>query len=253
MKKLNFVIFTLLAAVFFLPVAATAVLSFSAEGAPSLQPYADLLFDCFVFYPMFWNSVIYAVVITIVQLAVIIPCAFGFSQAKFKGKGALFVFYIVLMMMPLQVTILPNYIGLRDMGLIDTPLAIILPAIFSPFGVVVMNQYMKSIDNSVIEAMRLETNSVIRIILTAVVPQLRVCIFAVVLFVFADCWNMVEQPMLFLKTDSLKTLSVFITNAQNYEGNVLFPSAVMFLVPVLLLYLFFNENLEKGLTLGELS
>ena len=253
MKKLNAVIFTLLAAVFFLPVAATAVLSFSAEGAPSLQPYADLLFDCFVFYPMFWNSVIYAVVITLVQLAVIIPCAFGFSQAKFKGKGALFVFYIVLMMMPLQVTILPNYIGLRDMGLIDTPLAIILPAIFSPFGVVVMNQYMKSIDNSVIEAMRLETNSVIRIILTAVVPQLRVCIFAVVLFVFADCWNMVEQPMLFLKTDSLKTLSVFITNAQNYEGNVLFPSAVMFLVPVLLLYLFFNENLEKGLTLGELS
>lgn len=253
MKKLNFVIFTLLAAVFFLPVAATAVLSFSAEGAPSLQPYADLLFDCFVFYPMFWNSVIYAVVITLVQLAVIIPCAFGFSQAKFKGKGALFVFYIVLMMMPLQVTILPNYIGLRDMGLIDTPLAIILPSIFSPFGVVVMNQYMKSIDNSVIEAMRLETNSVIRIMLTAVVPQLRVCIFAVLLFVFADCWNMVEQPMLFLKTDSLKTLSVFITNAQNYEGNVLFPSAVMFLVPVLLLYLFFNENLEKGLTLGELS
>ena len=253
MKKLNAVIFTLLAAVFFLPVVATAVLSFSSEGAPSLQPYADLLFDCFVFYPMFWNSVIYAVVITIVQLAVIIPCAFGFSQAKFKGKGALFVFYIVLMMMPLQVTILPNYIGLRDMGLIDTPLAIILPAIFSPFGVVVMNQYMKSIDNSVIEAMRLETNSVIRIILTAVVPQLRVCIFAVVLFVFADCWNMVEQPMLFLKTDSLKTLSVFITNAQNYEGNMLFPAAVMFLVPVLLLYLFFNENLEKGLTLGELS
>lgn len=252
MRKLNAVIFTLLAAVFFLPIISTVVLSFSAEGMLSLQPYADLLFDCFVFYPMFWNSVIYAVVITLVQLVVIIPCAFGFSQAKFKGKGALFVFYIVLMMMPLQVTILPNYIGLRDMGLIDTPLAIILPAIFSPFGVVVMNQYMKSIDNSVIEAMRLETNSVIRIMLTAVVPQLRVCVFAVVLFVFADCWNMVEQPMLFLKTDSLKTLSVFITN-ENYEGNVLFPAAMMFLIPVLLLYLFFNENLEKGLTLGRLS
>lgn len=253
MRRVNSVAVFLLAVVFAAPVIATVLLSFSAEGAPSLQPYIDLLFDCFVFYPMFWNSVIYAVVITIAQLAVIIPCAFGFSQAQFKGKGALFVFYIVLMMMPLQVTILPNYIGLRDMGLIDTPFAIILPAIFSPFGVVVMHQYMKSIDGSIIEAMRLETNSVIRIMLTAVVPQLRVCIFAVVLFVFADCWNMVEQPMLFLKTDSLKTLSVFITNAQNYEGNVLFPAAVMFLVPVLLLYLFFNENLEKGLTLGELS
>lgn len=253
MKRLNAVIFTLPAAVFFLPIISTVVLSFSAEGIPSFQPYIDLFFDCFVFYPMFWNSVIYAAVITLVKLAVIIPCAFGFSQAKFRGKNALPVFYIVLMMMPLQVTILPNYIGLRDMGLIDTPLAIMLPAIFSPFDVVVMNQYMKSIDGSVIEAMRLETNSVIRIMLTAVVPQLRVCIFAVVLFVFADCWNMVEQPMLFLKTDSLKTLSVFITNAQNYDGNVLFPAAVIFIIPVLLLYLFFNENLEKGLTLGRLS
>ena len=249
MKKIYAVIFAVLAVVFILPVAATIVLSFEH----GLQGYADLLFDCFVFYPMFWNSVIYAAVITLVQLVVIIPCAFGFSQARFRGKGALFVFYIVLMMMPLQVTILPNYIGLRDMGLIDHPLGIILPMIFSPFGVVVMHQYMKNIDNSVIEATRLETNSIIRVMLTSVIPQLRVCIFAVVLFVFADCWNMVEQPMLFLKNEELKTLSVFITNAQSYTGDVLFPAAVMFLIPVLLLYLFFNDSLEKGLTLGDLS
>lgn len=247
MKRVIAIIFSLLAIVFVLPVIATILLSFES----GYQGYIDLLFDCFVFYPMFWNSVIYAAVITIVQLVVIIPCAFGFSQAKFRGKSILFTFYIVLMMMPLQVTILPNYIGLRDMGLIDTPFGIILPMIFSPFGVVVMHQYMKNIDNSVIEATRLETSSVIRTMLTSVIPQMRVCIFAVVLFTFADCWNMVEQPMLFLKDDSLKTLSVFITNAQNYEGEVLFPSAVIFIIPVLLLYLFFNENLEKGLTLGE--
>ena len=253
MKKINAVIFTLLAAVFILPVIVTVALSFSVDGMPSLQGYADLLFDCFVFYPQYWNSVIYAAVITVVQLTVIIPCAFGFSQAKFKGKGALLLFYIVLMMMPLQVTILPNYIGLRDMGLIDTPLAIILPAIYSPFGVVVMHQYMKNIDSSVIEAARLETNSIFRIIITSVVPQIRVCIFAVVLFVFADCWNMVEQPMLFLKDDSLKTLSVFITNAQECAGAVLFTAAVIFIIPVFLLFLFFNDSLEKGLTLGDLS
>lgn len=247
MKRVIAVVFSLLAVVFVLPVIATILLSFRG----GFQGYIDLLFDCFVFYPMFWNSVIYAAVITIVQLLVIIPCAFGFSQAEFRGKNVLFTFYIVLMMMPLQVTILPNYIGLRDMGLIDTPLGIILPMIFSPFGVVVMHQYMKNIDNSVIEATRLETSSVIRVMLTSVIPQMRVCVFAVLLFTFADCWNMVEQPMLFLKDDSLKTLSVFITNAQNYEGEVLFPAAVIFIIPVLLLYLFFNENLEKGLTLGE--
>ncbi|MCM1333594.1 MAG: carbohydrate ABC transporter permease [Bacteroides sp.] len=253
MKKLSAVLFTVLAAVFILPVAATVLFSFISYGSPSLRGYSDLLFDCFIFYPMFWNSVLYAAAITLVQLAVIIPCAFGFSQAKFRGKGALFVFYIILMMMPLQVTILPNYIGLRDMGLVDTPWGIILPMIFSPFGVVVMHQYMKNIDHSVIEATRLETSSILRILFTSVIPQLRVCILAVILFVFADCWNMFEQPMLFLKDDRLKTLSVFITNAQSYEGEVLFPAAVIFLIPVLILYLFFNQNLEKGLTLGDLS
>lgn len=253
MKKLIGIIFALLSAVFVLPVFATVFLSFYSEGTLTLQEYKDLLFDCFVFYPMFWNSVLYAAAITLVQLVVIIPCAFGFSQAKFKGKGVLFVFYIVLMMMPLQVTILPNYIGLRDMGLINTPWGIILPMIFSPFGVVVMHQYMKNTDTSVIEATRLETSSIFRVIITSVIPQLKVCIFAVVLFVFADCWNMVEQPMLFLTDDSLKTLSVFISNAQSYTGAVLFPAAVIFLIPVLLLYLFFSDSLEKGLTLGELS
>ncbi len=253
MRKVNAVIFTVLALVFVLPVAATAALSFTVEDTPSIQGYVDLLFDCFVFYPMFWNSMLYAAAITIIQLVVIIPCAFGFSQAKFKGKGALFVFYIILMMMPLQVTILPNYIGLRDMGLLNTPWGIILPMIFSPFGVVVMHQYMKNIDSSVIEATRLETDSIFRIIFTGVIPQIRVCIFAVVLFVFADCCNKVEQPMMYLKDDSMKTLSVFISNAGEYTGAVLFPAAVIFLVPVLILYLFFNEDLEKGLTLGDLS
>lgn len=253
MKKLFYLLIFAAAAVFAAPVIATFVLSFYTENKLTFSGYYDLLFDCFIFYPMFWNSVIYAAVITAAQLVVIIPCAFGFSQAKFPGRNILFVFYIILMMMPLQVTILPNYIGLRDMGLIDTPWAIILPMIFSPFGVVVMHQYMRNIDNSIIEATRLETNSIIRIILTGVIPQIRVCIFAVVLFVFSDCWNMVEQPMLFLKSNELKTLSVFITNAENYEGYLLFPAAVIFIIPVFLLYLFFNEYLEKGLTLGELS
>lgn len=249
MKK---VLLGLAAALFFLPVVVTAVMSLiGGDGTATLQNYSELLLGCFIFYPMFWNSVLYAVVITLAQFIIIIPCAFGFVQAKFRGKGALFVFYIILMMMPLQVTILPNYIGLRDLGLIDTRLGIILPAIFSPFGVVVMRQYMKGLEQSSIEAMRLETNSVIRIMLHAVIPQIKVCIFAVGLFVFADCWNMLEQPLLFLKNESLKTLPVLLANADQYEGSVLFPAAVLFMVPVLLLYGYFSGSLEKGLTLGD--
>ncbi|MCM1568826.1 MAG: carbohydrate ABC transporter permease [Roseburia sp.] len=253
MRKLMTGMVSLLGLFFFVPIGATVVLSFWQEGAFSFRGYGDLLFDCFTFYPMFWNSVFYGLAITAGQLIIGLLCAFGFSQGRFKGKKILYLGYIVLMMMPLQVTILPNYIGLRDMGLLNTPQGIILPLFFSPFCVVVMHQYMEGIDNGMIEAARLETNSMLRIILTAVVPQIKVCIFAVVLFVFTDCWNMLEQPMLFLKEDKYRTLSIFLASTEKYVGNVLFPASVIFMIPVLLFYQYFNEYLENGLCLGKLS
>ena len=244
----------LFAVLFIAPVAITAGMSLIGEdGTATLRNFDDLLFNTFVFYPMFWNSVLYAAVITLVQFLVIIPCAFGLSQTKIKGRGIIFVFYIIMMMMPLQVTILPNYIGLRDIGLLNTRLGIILPAIFSPFGVVVMRQYMKGMATSTIEAMRLETNSIIKVIIHTVIPQIRVCIFAVGLFVFADCWNMLEQPLLFLDDKTRQTLTIFLSGAEQYEGSVLFPAAVIFMIPVLLVYSFFSSSLEKGLTMGDLS
>lgn len=254
MKKIALsALFLMLAAVFLLPVIATIIFSFYSGKSITLQNYIDLLFDAFAFYPAFWNSVLYAGVIVIIQLFVVIPCAFGFANARFIGKNALFVFYIILMMMPLQVTILPNFIGLRDLGLIDTRLAVILPAIFSPFGVVVMYQYMQGMNNSIIEAARIETNSIIKIIFHTVVPQVKICIFAVAVFIFAETWNMLEQPMIFLRDERLQNLSVFVSEAEKYAGNILFPASVIFFIPVLILYSFFSDYLEKGLTFGELA
>ena len=251
MKQLLRFLLLLLAAVFFLPTLATILLSFYPDGQVGFSGYDELFFDCFKFYTMFWNSVLYAYVITALQLVVILPAAFAFSFALFKGKEALFFFYIILMMMPLQVMILPNYIGLRDMGILNTRAGIILPMIFSPFGVVVLRQYMKSMDSSVIEAMRLETNSMVRILLHAVAPQVKVCLYAVGLFVFAECWNMLEQPMLLLQDENLKTLTVFFSDTKNVSDQVLYPASVVFMIPILLLYLFFHRELERGLTLHE--
>ena len=252
MKKVGNTLFVILAVLSAFPVVATFIFSFRTPSGFSLGGYFDLFFDCFIFYPMFWHSIFYGVAITLLQLLIIIPCAFGFSNAKFKGKGLLFIFYIILMMMPLQVTILPNYIGLRDIGLIDKRLGIILPMAFSPFGVVVMHQYMKSINNSLIEATRLETNSMIKVILTSVIPQIKTCAFAVVLYVFAESFNMLEQPMLFLKTREIQPLSVFIANYDNYVGDILFPASVIFIIPIIILHTFFKKSLEKGLKLGDL-
>ena len=238
-----------MAVMFMIPVLLTVLRSFYSESSITLSNYYELLFNCFPFYTLFWNSVLYSGVITIGTLIICIPAAFAFKFAQFRGKHILYVIYIIIMMMPLQVMILPNYIGLRDLGILNTRLAIILPLIFSPFGVIVTHQYMREIDLSTMEAARLDTNSVLKILINSVLPQIKVCIAAVALFVFADTWNIVEQPMLYLNTDKLRTLSALIMQGDHYNAEVMLPASVLFFIPIFLCYLLFHEDLKQGLKL----
>lgn len=233
--------------VFLVPVVLTVIGSFLLGGKVSAEGYRELFFDCFPFYRMFWNSVLYSASVTAGAILIAVPAAYAFKFAKFPGKNALYVLYIVLMMMPLQVMILPNYIGLRDMKLLNTPSAIILPLLFSPLAVVVLHQYLKECDVQVVEAARLETNSCLRILWNCIVPQIKVCIFAVGLLIFAETWNLVEQPLLYLDKDKWKNLSLLFSELDRYEAEVLLPAAVLFMVLVLLWYLLFHNELRKGL------
>ena len=242
-----FAVLLLAGIVFLVPVVLTVIGSFLIGGRVSVDGYRELFFDCFPFYRMFWNSVLYSVGITIGAIVIAVPAAFAFKFARFPGKNALYVLYIVLMMMPLQVMILPNYIGLRDMKLLNTPFAILLPLFFSPLAVVVLHQYLKECDVQVVEAARLETNSCLRILWNCIVPQIKVCVFAVGLLIFAETWNLVEQPLLYLEDDKWKNLSLVFSESDRYEAEVLLPAAVLFMVPVLLWYLLFHTELRKGL------
>ncbi len=220
-KKKNFVLLILLCAaaiVFLVPVVLTVLRSLYVNGNISLMGCRELLLNCFPFYKMFWNSVLYAVTITAGAVLSAVPAAFAFCFAKFPGKRFVYVLYIILMMMPLQVMILPNYIGLRDLGLLNTRAAVIVPLIFSPLGVVVMRQYMDGSEMEVIEAARLETRSCLRILWHCVLPQLKVCICAVALFLFAENWSLLEQPLLYLNEDSKRNLSIFLARLKGMRG-----------------------------------
>lgn len=243
-------LFLLLAGIVFLvPVVLTVIGSFLLEKKVSGYGYQELFFNCFPFYRMFWNSVLYATSVTVGAIALSVPAAYAFKFAKFPGKNVLYVVYIILMMMPLQVMLLPNYIGLRDMKLLNTPFAIILPLLFSPLGVVILYQYMRECDVEMVEAARLETKSCVKVIWHCIVPQIRVCIFAVALLVFAETWNLVEQPLLYLNENKWRNLSLLFSETQRYEAEVLLPAAVLFMLPVLLWYLLFHTELKKGLKL----
>lgn len=236
------------AAIFFLvPVGMTLVRSFLVSGRGSLAGYRELFFNCFPFYRFFWNSVIYSVLVTAGCVLVSVLAAFAFHFAHFPGKKILYIIYIVLMMMPLQVMVLPNYIGLRDFRLLNTPAAIVVPLIFSPMGTVIIRQYLEGCDTEVVEAARLETNSTLRVIRHCILPQIRVCICAVALFLFAETWNMVEQPMLYVNEDVMRTLSTMLGEPAKYHGEVLPPASVLFMVPVFLWYLLYHRELQEGL------
>ncbi len=251
----------ILSLVFVLPVLLTLFSSFTSGALLSeiketvnLIPkgfsfvgYYDILIEYSWFIRGFWNSIFYALVITVINILISVPAAYAFSEAKFKGKSILYFFYIVLMMMPIQVTILPNYIGLRDMKLMDTPFAIILPAIFAPFGVFLMCQYLSGLEKSTIEAARLETSSVLTILIQVVAPQVRTCILALFVFIFAENWNMVEQPNVFLTNIKLMPLSVLLAISENVNLVILLAGSVIFMLPIVILYMYFHDSLEAGL------
>lgn len=247
--RLLFLLLFLGGVIFLIPVVLTVIGSFLLERCFTLYGYKELFWDCFPFYRMFWNSVLYAGSVTVGAVVIAIPAAYAFKFAKFPGKRVLYVVYIILMMMPLQVMLLPNYIGLRDLKLLNTPYAIILPLLFSPLGVVILHQYMRECDVQMVEAARLETNSCLRVIWHCIVPQIRVCIFAVALLIFAETWNLVEQPLLYLNEDKWRNLSLLFSEPERYQAEVLLPAAVLFMIPVFLWYLLFHKELKKGLKL----
>ncbi|NLL72797.1 MAG: carbohydrate ABC transporter permease [Clostridiales bacterium] len=274
-KKIKYFIITaciiLLAIIFILPVFLTIMASFVDEekinlilgsntwenmispAKLSLSSYDQLLFDFFPFYRLFWNSIIYSTLITFFALLVGFLAGFSFYYSKYRGKKVIYIIYILLMMMPLQVTILPNYIGLREMNLLNTPYAIILPLVFSPFGVVILRQYMSGLDVDIIEAARLETSSIIRILIKVVAPQIKVCISAVTLFIFVDSWSIVEQPLLLVKDQKLKTMTTLFSNTIDVGMDIILAASVIYLIPVLILYCNFSQHLEEGLALGRVS
>lgn len=248
-SRLLFLLLFFAGVVFLIPVVLTVAGSFLPGKRFTLEGYRELFFDCFPFYRMFWNSVLYAAGITAGTIVISVPAAYAFKFARFPGKKLLYVLYIILMMMPLQVMLLPNYIGLRDLKLLNTPYAILLPLLFSPLGVVILHQYMRECDVQMVEAARLETNSCLRIIWHCIVPQIRVCIFAVSLLIFAETWNLVEQPLLYLNEDKWRNLSLLFSETGRYEPEVLLPAAVLFMAPVFLWYLLFHNELKNGLKL----
>lgn len=217
-------------------------------GKIAFNQYYELLIERFEYLNMFWNSVKLSVIITFFHVLIAVLTAFVFAKVKFRGREALFFVFIVVMMMPFQVTLLPNYIQAKFINIYDTYLAIILPGVFAPFGVFLLRQFMKCIPDEFIDAMVLESNSVIDVLRIAIVPLVKPGIIALAVLTFAENWNMVEQPLVLLQDITKYPLSVALNSIAQRAGSIAFAGSVIYMIPILILYFYFEEHIISGLT-----
>ena len=214
----------------------------------SFQQYISVLFKSPDYLLKFWNSVILVVPITVFQVLLAAVTAYGFSRYRGKLREIIFFSYIILMLMPYQVTLVPNYLVSEYLGILNTRWAIILPGIFSPFSVYLLTKVMRRIPKAYFEAARLDGAGEFQIFWHICLPLCRSAMLSVGLLVFIDYWNMVEQPLILLNNEDQYPLSVFLSQINKGDVGLAFAVAVVYMIPALLLFLYGEEYLVEGIT-----
>jgi len=214
----------------------------------SFSQYSTVLLKSPEYLLKFWNSVIYVLPIVIFQLIVAAGASYSFARVPTKFRSAVFFTYIILMLMPYQVTLVPNYLVIDKLNLLNTRWAIILPGVFSPFSVFILTKYMRRIPSSIVEAAKLDGAGEWQIFSRIFLPLCQSTLYSVAILVFIDYWNMVEQPLILLSDEELYPLSVFLSKINQGDTGVALAIAVIYMVPPVLLFLYSEDYLIDGIS-----
>lgn len=169
---------------------------------PTAQPLIELLLDTPEFFVMFWNTCKLVLPQILLQFVVGAPAAWAFSRLRFRGRRTLFTLYIVLMLLPFGVTMVPSYLVLNTLGLMDTPWAIILPGAFSTFPIFIMTKSFDAVPRALLEAAGLDGANQGQTFLHIGLPLGMPGIYSALVLSFLEAWNAIEQPMTFLSLKS---------------------------------------------------
>ena len=214
---------------------------------PTLRGYLEVLLDTPEFYVVFWNSVKLTFCIVAGQLLCSIPAAWGFSRWHGKLSSLLFYLYTILMLLPFQVTMVSAYMVIDRLGIMDSHSAVILPAVFSTFPVFLIYQYFIGIPEEIFEAFSLDSSSHLRMFLHMGLPLAMPGVKAALLLGVLEYWNLLEQPLIFLKTPSLWPFSLYIPNISQNSIQYTFVFSFLVLLPMILIIFQEREELEKGI------
>ena len=216
-------------------------------GIVSFKQYITVLFQSPEYLLKFWNSVLLTLPIVLGQMAVASLAAYGFYLSRSKVKNVIFFSYVILMLMPYQVTLVPNFLVSSSLGILGTRWAVILPGIFTPLSVFILTKSMRRIPAAVIESARLDGAGEFKIFLKVILPMCSSALYSVAILTFIDNWNMVEQVLILLDNVEKQPLSVFLSSINTGEVGIAFASATVYMIPPVLLFLHGEENLVEGI------
>lgn len=214
---------------------------------PTLRAYVRLLLDSPEYFTAFWNAMFQTAGVLLGQLLAAVPAAWAFARFRFPGKKALWFLYMLLMILPFQVTMVSGYLVLSKIHLMDTHGAIILPGIFSTLPVFILQKTFAGIPGEIIEAAQIDGAGNVRIFMEIGIPLGKSGIFSILILGFLEYWNAIEQPMTYLKTKSLWPLSLYLPQMVSSETASAFAASVVTLLPAVLLFFTGQENLEQGI------
>ena len=214
----------------------------------TLSQYSTLLFMNPEYLFKYWNSIILTVPIVAGQMVVACLASYSFARYRRKRREVLFFAYVILMLMPFQVTLVPNYMIAQTLGILDTIWAIILPGIFSTFAIFLLTKYMRQIPSGYIEAATLDGASEWQIFTNIAIPLCKNAIFALTILLFIDYWNMVEQPLVLLTDTAKQPLSVFLSQINEPELGIAFAASSVYMIPPLLIFFWGEDYLVEGIS-----
>ena len=220
---------------------------------PAFSHYENVLLFTPQFYAVFWNSVKITAFILAGQLLVAVPAAWAFAIYPFPRRRLLFTVYLVLMLMPFQVTMLSSYLVLNGLHLMNTHGAVILPAVFSAFPVFLIYRSFCGIPKELLEAARVDGAGEWQIFWRMGIPLASGGLLSSAVLGFLECWNMIEQPLAFLKDQSLWPLSLYLPEISLDQAGYAFVASVITLIPALFVFLLGRDYLERGIAASALK
>ena len=220
---------------------------------PTFQHYVRILFQTPQFFIVFWNSMKIVILILAGQLLTAVPAAWAFAVYPFRFRRPLFTLYIVLMLMPFQVTMLSSYLALDHQKLLNTHGAIILPAVFSTFPVFLIYRGFCDLPKGLIEAARIDGAGEWTIFWRIGLPLASGGILSAMVLGFLEYWSLLEQPMAFLEDQSLWPLSLYLPEISMDQAGYSFVASVITLIPAVFVFLSGREYLEQGIVASALK